>query len=96
MFWNNEEISELEISNENITMKIPIIIISIRLYRVFDPTQSFNKHINFHKPCEVDNMLHNKLHFTDEETCGLEVQSCATTNEWWSLNQNSGPCTLPT
>lgn len=43
MFWNNEEISELEISNENITMKIPIIIIiiSIRLYRVFDPISIF-------------------------------------------------------
>lgn len=42
MFWDNEEISELEISNENITMKIPIIIIiSIRLYRVFDPISIF-------------------------------------------------------
>lgn len=78
IFWGNEVISELKISNENVTMKISIIILrSIRLYRVFYLSQPFCKHINPHKPCKMDNMLYNKPHFTDEATCALEVQSSA-------------------
>lgn len=56
ILWNNEEITELKISNENV-MKISIII-SIRLDRVFGSFQPFHRHINLPKPCEVDNMLH--------------------------------------
>lgn len=58
IFWDNEEISELEISNKNITLKILPIIRSLRLHRVFDLSQPFRRHINPHKPCEVDNRLH--------------------------------------
>lgn len=36
IFWDNEEISEFEILNKNIILKILLIIISLRLYRVFD------------------------------------------------------------